>query len=201
MNAPIALTPAMSDALARWLEGEAAARGRSPHTITAYRDDTLAFLSFLGGHWGEGVTPKSLAALKLTDMRGFAAAERARGLSSRSLARRLSAIRSFLRWMSDREGYDLSAALSARGPKYQRSLPRPLAPDQARALLDYAGSHHPEPWIASRDMAVLTLLYGCGLRISEALGLTGGDRVQDLAAKWQHCLILSVPSLLRRATR
>ncbi|MFD1797716.1 tyrosine recombinase XerC [Paracoccus aurantiacus] len=175
MSPPLALTPAMADALAQWLQGEAAVRDRSPHTITAYRDDTLAFLSFLGGHWAEGATPKSLAALRQTDMRAFAASERARGLSARSLARRLSATRSFLRWISDREGYDLSAALSARGPKYQRSLPRPLAPDQARELLEHAGQHHPEPWIASRDMAVLTLLYGCGLRISEALGLTGAD--------------------------
>ena len=175
MSQPLALTPAMADALARWLEAEAAARDRSPHTITAYRDDCIAFLSFLGGYHGAGATPASLATLKQTDMRAFAAAERARGLSARSLARRLSAIRSFLRWMSDREGYDLSAALSARGPKYQRSLPRPLGTEQARELLDYAGTHHPEPWIAARDAAVLTLLYGCGLRISEALALMGCD--------------------------
>lgn len=175
MTAPLALTPAMADALADWLRGEAAAKDRSAHTITAYQDDAIAFLSFLGGYHGEGATPKSLGALRQTDLRAFAADERKRGLSARSLARRLSAIRSFLRWISDREGYDLSAALSMRGPKYQRSLPRPLAPDQARELLDHAGQHHPTPWIAARDMAVLTLLYGCGLRISEALGLTGAD--------------------------
>ena len=175
MTPPLALTPAMADALARWLEDQAAARDRSAHTITAYREDMLAFLSFLGGYHGEGATPKSLAGLRQTDIRAFAAAERARGLSPRSLARRLSAVRGFLRWISDREGYDLSAALSTRGPKYQRSLPRPLAPDQARELLDFAGAHHPTPWIAARDMAVLTLLYGCGLRISEALALTGAD--------------------------
>ncbi len=175
MTPPLALTPAMADRLARWLEGEAAARDRSAHTITAYRDDAVAFLTFLGGYHGAGATPASLGGVTQTDMRAFAAAERARGLSARSLARRLSAIRSFLRWMSDREGYDLSAALSTRGPKYQRSLPRPLGPEQARELLDYAGSHHPEPWIAARDAAVLTLLYSCGLRISEALALTGRD--------------------------
>lgn len=175
MTRPLALTPAIADALADWLRGEAATKDRSPHTITAYRDDNIAFLSFLGGHHGQRTTPKSLSTLKQTDIRAFAAAERARGLSARSLARRLSAIRSFLRWISDREGYDLSAALSTRGPKYQRSLPRPLAPDQARELLDYADQHHPEPWIASRDTAVLTLLYSCGLRISEALALTGAD--------------------------
>ncbi|MDO5606122.1 MAG: tyrosine recombinase XerC [Paracoccus sp. (in: a-proteobacteria)] len=175
MSAPLALTPAMADALARFLDAEAAARDRSAHTITAYRDDNVAFLAFLGGYHGAGVTPASLAGLRQADIRAFAAAERARGLSARSLARRLSAVRAFLRWMSDREGYDLSAALSVRGPKYRRSLPRPLAPDQARALLDHAGEHHPEPWIAARDTAVLTLLYGSGLRISEALALMGRD--------------------------
>ncbi|MFV0408931.1 MAG: tyrosine recombinase XerC [Paracoccus sp. (in: a-proteobacteria)] len=175
MSTPLALTPAMADALARWLEEETGARGRSPHTIAAYRDDNLAFLSFLGSYHGEGATPKSLTSLKQTDIRAFAANERNRGLSARSLARRLSAVRGFLRWISDQQGYDLSAALSTRGPKYQRSLPRPLAPDQARTLLEHAGQHHPEPWIASRDMAVLTLLYGCGLRISEALALQGRD--------------------------
>ncbi|SDE57892.1 integrase/recombinase XerC [Paracoccus isoporae] len=175
MNGPLALSPAMADAVGRWLEGEAGTRDRSPHTISAYRDDAIAFLSFLGGYHGQAATPKSLSGLKQTDMRAFAAAERERGLSARSLARRLSAIRSFLRFLSDREGFDLSAALSARGPKYKRSLPRPLAQDQARALLDEAGSHHPKPWIAARDAAVLTLLYGCGLRISEALSLQGHD--------------------------
>ncbi|WBU62971.1 tyrosine recombinase XerC [Paracoccus aerodenitrificans] len=175
MTQPLALSPAMADALARWLEAEAGAKDRSPHTIAAYRDDTIAFLAFLGGYHGIAATPKSLGTLKQSDMRAFAASERNRGFSARSLARRLSAVRSFLRWMSDREGYDLSAALSARGPKYQRSLPRPLAPEQARELLDYAEHHHPEAWIAARDAAVLTLLYGCGLRISEALGLKGRD--------------------------
>ena len=99
---PLALAPAMADALARWLEVEAATRDRSDHTITAYRGDLLAFLGFLGGHHGQPATPKSLAYLRQTDMRAFAAAERARGLGARSLARRQSAVRSFLRWISDR---------------------------------------------------------------------------------------------------
>ena len=172
--APLALSPAMSDALARWLDTESATRDRSPHTIVAYRNDLLAFLSFLGGHHGAAATPASLGALRQTDMRAFAAAERARGLGPRSLARRQSAVRSFLRWISDREGHDLSAALSARSPKYARSLPRPLSVDQAHAVLDIAAGHD-TPWIAARDIAVLTLLWGCGLRISEALSLRGAD--------------------------
>lgn len=172
---PLALAPAMADALARWLEIEAATRDRSAHTITAYRADLLAFLGFLGAHHGEAATPKSLASLRQADMRAFAASERARGLGARSLARRQSAVRSFLRWLSDREGFDLSAALSARSPKYARSLPRPLSPDQAQDALDMVAVGHDTPWVAARDVAVMTLLWGCGLRISEALGLDGRD--------------------------
>ncbi|MBO9455285.1 tyrosine recombinase XerC [Paracoccus sp. R12_1] len=172
---PLALAPATVDALARWLEVEAATRDRSPHTITAYRADLLAFLSFLGGHHGEAATPKALGDLRQADMRAFAASERARGLGARSLARRQSAVRSFLRWLSDREGHDLSAALAARSPKYARSLPRPLTPDQARQALEMVSVGHDTPWVAARDVAVMTLLWGCGLRISEALSLNGAD--------------------------
>ena len=147
---PLALAPVMSDALARWLDSERATRDRSDHTIRAYQADLLAFLSFLGGHHGAPALPATLAELTQTDMRAFAAAERGRGLSARSLARRLSATRSFIRWMSDRHGFDASRALASRGPKYTRSLPRPLAPEQAQDLLDLAGITHPEAWIAAR---------------------------------------------------
>lgn len=172
---PLALAPAMADALARWLDGERAARGRSDHSIRAYQADVLAFLMFLGGYHGQPALPGRLGEVVQTDMRAFAAAERARGLSARSLARRLSAVRSFLRWLSDREGFDASRALSTRGPRHRPSLPRPLAVDQARAVLDLAGQGHDTPWIAARDAAVLTLLYALGLRIGEALALDGGD--------------------------
>lgn len=174
MSRHLALAPATSDALARWLATEAATREMSAHTVTAYRADLIAFLHFLGDHWGGPVAPKGLAALSQADMRAFAAAERGRGLGARSLARRQSAVRSFLRWISDREGFDLSAALSARSPRYARSLPRPLTPDQAQGALAQVALHD-TPWVAARDAAVLTLLWGCGLRISEALALEGRD--------------------------
>lgn len=172
---PLALAPAMSEALARWLESERATRDLSDHTIRAYQADLLAFLAFLGGYHASPALPSTLAALTQSDMRAFAAAERGRGLSARSLARRLSATRSFIRWMSDRHGFDASRALALRGPKFTRSLPRPLAPEQARGVLELSAVAHPEPWIAARDCAVLTLLYGCGLRICEALALCGRD--------------------------
>ncbi|SCY78929.1 tyrosine recombinase XerC [Paracoccus tibetensis] len=171
----LAFAPATAEALTRWLDSEAALRDRSPHTIAAYRGDLTAFLHFLAGYWGEAVTPAALGRLAQADMRAFAAAERGRGLGPRSLARRQSAVRSFLRWIADRQGFDLSAALSARSPRYARSLPRPLTPSQAQDTLDLVATDHPTPWIAARDAAVLTLLWGCGLRISEALGLDGRD--------------------------
>ena len=125
---PLALAPAMAENLARWLDSERATRDRSDHTIRAYQADLLAFLAFLGGYHGTPALPATLAGLTQSDMRAFAAAERGRGLSPRSLARRLSATRSFIRWMSDRHGFDASRALASRSPKFTRSLPRPLAP-------------------------------------------------------------------------
>ena len=172
---PLALAPLMAEQLKRWLDSERAARDRSDHTIRAYQADLLAFLGFLGGYHGRAAVPATLGELTQSDMRAFSASERGRGLGARSLARRLSAVRSFIRWMSDRHGFDASKALASRGPKFTRSLPRPLAPEQAQDLLDIALESHPEPWIAARDTAVLTLLYGCGLRISEALQLNGSD--------------------------
>lgn len=169
------LAPAMADAVIRWLDHQSGTRDRSDHTIAAYRTDVVTFLRFLGEYEGRAATPANLATLRQPQMRAFAAAARADGLAARSVARRISAVRSFLRWISDREGYDLSAALAARSPKYTRSLPRPLAPEQARALLDQAAIQHPTPWVAARDVAALTLMYGSGLRISEALALNGRD--------------------------
>lgn len=171
----IGLAPAMADTLSRWLDGERAMRDRSDHTIRAYQTDLSSFLSFIGQHRGEPALPGKLGALDQSDIRAFAAFERERGLSARSLARRLSAVRSFIRWLSDREGFEVSKVLNSRGPRHQRSLPRPLAPAQARDVLEMAAIGHDTPWIAARNLAVLTLLYGCGLRVSEALNLDGRD--------------------------
>jgi len=170
------LSPALADALERWLDRLRALDGRADNTLEAYRRDVVAFLAFLPGHLGEGpVGLKPLTALTLSDMRAWMAHERAAGLGARSLARRLSAVKGFLGWLAEREGLDLTAPLSVRAPKYQRKLPRPVDAPAARALIERVSLQHPEPWIAARDVAVVTLLYGCGLRISEALSLTGAD--------------------------
>ena len=173
-NAAIA-SPECRDAAERWLAEMSALKGASRHTIRAYGQDVAAFLGFLAGHRGEGFGVKALVALPQSDLRAFMAAERAGGLSARSLNRRLSAVRSFVGWLADHAGADATEALSARGPKYRRKLPRPLSVEAAADMLDEIGADAAEPWIAARDTAVATLLYGSGLRISEALGLKGTD--------------------------
>ena len=101
--------------------------------------------------------------------------ERGRGLSARSLARALSAVKSFHGWLAETEGLIAPAVTATRGPRIKARLPRPVAPDAARALIATVEAQSPEPWMAARDAAVVTLLYGCGLRISEALGLRQAD--------------------------
>lgn len=161
------------DALARWLDHLKALDGASNHTLKAYQADVAGFLGFLHSHHGEGLGVARLSQVSQSDMRSWMAHERGRGLSSRSLARSLSSVKGFMRWLSDREGFDPSHVLAARAPKFQRKLPRPLAEDAAQAMIGQVDLQAMEPWIAARDGAVVTLLYGCGLRISEALGLTG----------------------------
>ncbi|TNF59896.1 MAG: tyrosine recombinase XerC [Rhodobacteraceae bacterium] len=169
------ISPAAVDAVQDWLQGQRALRGAAENTLTAYRADLIEFLAFQTRHKGaaQGIGP--LTRLSLSDMRAWMAQARSAGTGSRSLARKLSAVKSFYRWLAEREGFDPTPVLSARAPKFQPRLPRPLAEDAARAMIDTAGHQHDTPWIAARDAAVLTLLYGCGLRISEALGLTGRD--------------------------
>lgn len=169
------ISAALSDALARWLDHERALAGAAENTLKAYQSDVLGFLAFMTQHNGatQGLGP--VAQIGIRDMRSWMAHERGRGIGARSLARALSAVKSFYRWMAEREGFEATAVLSTRAPKFQAKLPRPLATDAATAMIDTVELQAREPWVAARDSAVVTLLYGCGLRISEALGLTGAD--------------------------
>lgn len=169
------LSPAAADALEGWLDGQKALNGASVNTITAYRTDVLAFLTFMTLHYSERQGLGPLSRITVQDMRAWMAHERGGGLSPRSLARRLSAVKSFYRWLSAREGFEPTAVLSTRAPKFQKKLPRPLAEEAARDLIGRVRLQSDTPWVNTRDVAVVTLLYGCGLRISEALGLTGRD--------------------------
>lgn len=169
----LAISPAQRDALARWLDHLRALNGAAGNTLTAYAHDVTGFLAFLASHHGGGEGLAAVAQVDQSDLRAWMAHERGRGVAARSLARELSAVKNFVAWVADREGVDATNVLSARGPKYRRKLPRPLTVDGARDMIDKVGAQAREDWIAARDIAVLTLLYGCGLRISEALGLTG----------------------------
>ncbi|MCP9481108.1 tyrosine recombinase XerC [Shimia sp. CNT1-13L.2] len=169
------ISPAARDVLAEWLTLRSALDGISENTLSAYRNDVAEFLTFLTLHKGEAQGLAPLQRVSVPDMRAWMAQTRRSGVSARSLARKLSAVKSFYRWFSEREGFDATPLLSMRSPKFEKKLPRPLAPDAAAAVIDTVDLQSTEPWVGARDVAVITLLYGCGLRISEALGLIGSD--------------------------
>jgi integrase/recombinase XerC len=150
-----------------------ALEGAARHTLSSYASDVARYLDFLARHRGEAGGRAAILEVTQSDLRAWMAHERGRGLGPRSLARALSAVRGFTGWLAEREGVDATTILSARGPKFRRKLPRPLSEDGARDMIETVGAQAREDWVAARDVAVLTLLYGCGLRISEALGLTG----------------------------
>jgi integrase/recombinase XerC len=159
---------------ADWLSALAHEKRASPHTLRAYGDDLDRFLGFLVEHKGRTPDEKMLVGLKPADIRGFIAKRRGEGLGTRSVQRALAAVRSFFRHLA-REGILENAAPRAvKSPRVARSLPRPLSEADARRVLDEAGEEDVE-WIAARDVALLTLLYGAGLRISEGLSLKRGD--------------------------
>jgi integrase/recombinase XerC len=174
VTAPSAmLSPQVRDALMTWGLQLSAVHGRAENTVKAYVTDVTGYLHFMARHHGgtQGLAP--LVAPSLSDLRAWMASERGRGVSARSLARALSSVKGFTAWVADRQGVDATAILSARSPRFRRKLPRPLTVEGAGEMIDTVAGQAPEPWVAARDRAVLTLLYGCGLRISEALGLTG----------------------------
>ena len=169
------ISPAATAARDSWLEAEKALKGNSDNTLKAYFADVTEFLAFMSEHKGaqQGLAP--LAKITVSDMRSWMARMRSGDVGSRTLARKLSAVKGFFRWLAEREGFDSTAVLSTRAPKFQKKLPRPLAPDAAKAVIETVELQTREGWQGARDIAVMTLLYGCGLRISEALGLNVED--------------------------
>ncbi len=174
---------AISDAALRravwqWYDQLAAERLASSHTLAAYAHDLGAFLDFLSFHQGGPPGLADLAALKSGDFRAWLAHRTQSGLARSSTARALSVVRGFYRFL-DREALVHNAAIGAvRSPRATRAVPKALAVVEMGDLLTTAaepGRDTTEPWVAARDVAVLTLLYGCGLRISEALGLNCHD--------------------------
>tara|TARA_R110002126_G_scaffold238307_3_gene381729 strand:- start:9708 stop:10610 length:903 start_codon:yes stop_codon:yes gene_type:complete len=144
-------------------------RRRSVHTVRAYVTTAERFCAFLMDHIGGGVGAAEIKALKQADIRSYLAYRRGDGLTNNSAARELSALRAFLKFV----GGDEAQIPKIKGPKVKRGVPRPASPDDILALAGDAQESASEDWIGARDWAVLLLLYGSGLRISEALDLTG----------------------------
>jgi integrase/recombinase XerC len=163
--------------MTRWLSHLRAERRLSPKTSEAYARDLRQFLQFLAEHLGTRVTLSGFSALQASDVRAFMAMRRASDIGGRSLMRALAGLRSFGRFL-EREGKGKVGALSAiRAPKVGKSLPKPIHMAAAKRFADAderAGETR-DPWIWARDAAVMALLYGSGLRISEALGLKRRD--------------------------
>lgn len=160
----------MADALiAEYHSWLADNRRRSAHSVRAYVATAERLCDFLSEHLGQSIDRAVLTKLTAADLRAFLASRRGDGLANRSTARELSAVRNFLRFALGED----AAIPALKGPRVQRSLPRPIDPEAVLALAGDAADSALQDWIGARDWAVLLLLYGCGLRVSEATGLTG----------------------------
>ncbi|MDP6804936.1 MAG: tyrosine recombinase XerC [Rhodospirillales bacterium] len=156
----------------RWLAYEKRA---SQHTLAAYARDLDAFLRFLAHHLGFAPGLRDLEALRAADLRSYLADRARRGLGRASTARAMSAMRGFFRFLERSESLDLPSLRAIAAPRVPATLPKPLGVEAAREVLDLAGQEESARWVAKRDVALLTLLYGCGLRLGEALALNRRD--------------------------
>jgi integrase/recombinase XerC len=193
--APIEPGSSLAASFARHLARD---RRRSDHTVRAYQATAERLLRFLEGHFGEAASPALLKRATSADIRAFLAKRRGEGLGNASAARELSAVRGFLAFTLGDEG-----APRLKGPRIKRGVPRPISPDEAVALAEDVAESAAEPWIGARDWAVLLLLYGAGLRIGEAVGLTGavmplGETI-SVTGKRAKTRIVPLLPLVRRA--
>lgn len=168
-------TPELLDLRHQWLAAIADERRLSQNTVEAYERDTRQFLTFLTSHAGGPAKLSDIAALRPADFRAFLASRRNSGAGARTLGRGLAGVRSFVRHLEKQGLANATGARAVRSPKQPKSLPKPLPASQAIAVVGASSQLAEEPWIAARNAALLTLLYGSGLRISEGLGLTPDD--------------------------
>jgi len=155
-----------------WLSGE---RRASAHTVAAYGRDLAFFLDFLVEHLGELPSLAAVNALRPSDFRAYLARRAQEGIERGSLARGLSVLRGFLRFLQRRGMASTTALAALRSPKLPQGVPKPLTVEDAFGALGAVAEVAPKPWQQKRDTAILALLYGCGLRLSEALGLTRSE--------------------------
>jgi integrase/recombinase XerC len=173
LNAPGLTVEAAKAGFLDHLTGE---RRASPRTLDAYERDLDGLIEFLTGHLGKRLTLKDMAKLTSADWRAWLANRRRSGVGARTLQRGLSAVRSFFAYARRRWGLENPALGLVEAPKAPRRLPRPVSETAARELIEETASTGEPDWVAARDAAVFALMYGCGLRVSEALSLTGRER-------------------------
>ncbi|MAI10876.1 MAG: recombinase XerC [Rhodospirillaceae bacterium TMED167] len=171
--------PALLKTIGAWCTWLSVERNCSDHTLDGYGRDLSTFLNFLLDHLGYRPGLRDLEQLKSADFRSYLAKRNMEGLSKSSTARAVSTLRNFFRYLDKEDILQNAAIRSLRSPKLPQSLPKPLSAEEAKAALKTFGQIHDTPWIADRDIALMTLLYGCGLRISEALNLNVGDIPAD----------------------
>jgi integrase/recombinase XerC len=165
--------PGLDGLAATWLTSLADARRLSPHTVRAYESTIERFGDFLVGHIGGTPTAAALAGLSPADFRAFLSQRRSDGVASVSVARDVSALKTFFGWVRRHHGIACDGIAGLKSPKLPRRVPRPVSPADATGLIAAVGDDARHPWTAARDTAVMLLLYGAGLRIAEALSLTG----------------------------
>lgn len=164
----------LSPLVADWQRWLAETRGASPRTAEAYGADVAAFLAFLKEYHGREPALADLAAASLTDFRAWLAARAADGLGAASRARAIAGVRNLYHWLERQEKLHNAALELLRRPRARRPVPRPLTPERCSALVDSAGTAEGvPPWVALRDQALFLMLWGCGLRLGEALALEG----------------------------
>lgn len=189
---------------ARWGSHLAYDRRRSPHTVRAYVATAHRLIDFLGRHRGEEIGRFALLNLHASDLRAFLADRRSEGLGASSAAREMSAVRAFLTFAAEAQG---SAAQlpRTRAPKRPRTLPRPATPADAVALADEAQAAAANDWLGARDLAILLLLYGAGLRVAEAMALTArslplGQAIRVTGKRGKSRIVPLVPAVKEAIT-
>jgi integrase/recombinase XerC len=161
--------------LAQWLGGLESLKRYSTHTLIAYRQDMREFLCFLHEQMGEEITLQTLESLPIGELRSWLTQRTMKGFTATSTARAISSVRGFYRFLKREKLIEEAAIFTLKSPKRARIVPKAVSVEQSKQAVEAIGSLHPEPWLALRDEALLTLIYGCGLRISEALSLHGRD--------------------------